>query len=144
MQLSRYLYVPYQLVRRPLAVVDKHAVSRLAPENRIRTTYRDALGAADTVMALILGEPGLAGSRESDRVRSTEDGKVSHEQEPDEQMPDEPVSDHAASVADDQRRKAFAQKEERVARANRSPAAMKRDLARMHAVVEAREHSAVD
>ena len=60
MQLSRYLYVPYQLVRQPLAAIDRHALSKLPTGNLVRTTYRDVLGVADRVMALVLNEPGLA------------------------------------------------------------------------------------
>ena len=47
-------------------------------------------------------------------------------------------------AADKQRRREFSKKEGQVARANHSPAAMKRDLARMHAVVDAREHAEGD
>ncbi len=60
MQLSRYLYVPYQLVRQPLAAIDRHALSKLPTGNLVRSTYRDVLGVADRVMALVLNEPGLA------------------------------------------------------------------------------------
>lgn len=138
MQLSRYLYVPYQLVRQPLAAVDRHALSKLPAGNLVRSTYRDALGMADRVMALVLNEPGLATATATTTRRSAPAETGQQEK----QTP--PPADDTPSVAEKQRRRAFAKKEEQVARANHSPAAMKRDLARMQAVVDAREHAQDD
>lgn len=133
MELGRVLYVPYQLVRRPLAAVDRRAVSKLAPENPIRGAYRGALGVADTMMAMLLDEPGLAGADTLEPERRVDDlADVADVED---------VEEHESSPTEEQRRKAFAKKEDQVTRANHSPAAMQRDLARMHAVVEAREHS---
>jgi hypothetical protein len=130
MQLTNLVVLPYQLVRRPLDAVDRYAVSRLSPQNPIRSTYRDVLGAADTLMALLVGAPGLVDAPAAEPDFTAEDV--------------DPAPAESTTKADEQRRKDFAQKEEQVTRANHSPAAIGRDLARMRAVVEAREHEGTE
>jgi hypothetical protein len=49
------------------------------------------------------------------------------------------TSSEPVSPSHEQRREAFAHKTADITRGNRSPATMDRDLARMHAVVQARE-----
>jgi hypothetical protein len=134
MELSRVLYVPYQLIRRPLAVVDRHAVSKLSAGNPVRDAYRGALNVADTVMGLVLDEPDLVAADALKRFRPNLD----------EPLDQEPAVEHVPSPADEQRRQAFAQKEDQVTRSNQGLAAMQRDLARMRAVVDAREHTETD
>jgi hypothetical protein len=123
MELGRVLSVPYQLVRRPLDLVDRHAIAKLPPGSPIRHAYRGALQAADTVMSLVGNRPPSTKPDAEDPVRPAAKETSS-----------EPVSQ-----SEEQRREAFAHKTADITRGNRSPATMNRDLARMHAVVQARE-----
>jgi hypothetical protein len=130
MDLGSALYLPYQLVRQPFVAVDRYAVSRLSPDNPVRGAYEGALGLADAMMARVL-----------DELRPGGTGAPPEPAQPQSAHP-EPASEPAAepvSAADEQRREAFAHKADDAVRGNHSPAAMQRDLARMQAVVEARE-----
>jgi hypothetical protein len=140
-QLGRIMYLPYQLVRRPLGVIDEHAVRRLSSDNPLRTVYEAGLRMADTAAALLLDEPGLVGSDELKRDADAPSGG-SDQAVPDQPTAESPQRSPERQRAEEQRRHDFAVKEEQVTRSNRSPATMARDLNRVRAVEEAREHEA--
>jgi hypothetical protein len=140
-QLGRIMFLPYQLVRRPLGVIDEHAMQRLSSDNPLRAVYEAGLRMADTAAALLLDEPGLVGSDALKRAADAPSGD-SGEAAPDESTVESPKRSPERERAEEQRRHDFAVKEEQVTRSNRSPATMARDLNRVRAVEEAREHEA--
>jgi len=140
-QLGRILYLPYQLVRRPLGVIDEQAIRRLSSNNRVRAVYEGGLRMADTAAARLLDEPGLIGSGALKRDADQAPRHAADEAEP-EQAAESRQRSPERERAEEQRRRDFAAKEEQVMRSNRRPATMARELTRERAVEQAREHEA--
>lgn len=137
MELGQVLYLPYQLIRRPLATVDRYAVRRLSPGNPVRSTFTSMLGVADAAMSSLLDGPTPTGVETISEPPGSD-----HQGGEDESAGAQPAGGAPVERTpdpDEQRRRDFARKQGQVTRANHTAAAMRRDLARMDAVVEARE-----
>lgn len=139
---DRLLYLPYQLIRRPLAVLDEHAIKKLPSGNPVRELYHAGLRLADGIVRVDRShsaEPGRAG----DDVAEPDSGAAEDDAaEPDQGAEEREQAEAEREQAEEQRRHEFAKKEEQITRGNRSPAKMARELAQLRAAEEAREHEA--
>jgi hypothetical protein len=137
---DQLLFLPYQLIRRPLAALDEHAIKKLPSGNPVRELYHAGLRLADGVVGVDRPRPSET-DEASDEVAET--GGVVEAVE-DEVSVDDLQAEAEREQAEEQRRRDFAKKEEQITRGNRSPATMARELAQLRAAEEARDHEAAE
>jgi hypothetical protein len=130
---DRLIFLPYRLIRPPLAVIDEHAIKRLPSGNPVRELYHAGLRLADGIARVDRPHP-AATDEPTDQFDDSDIGEDAADD----------TTDAELAQADEQRRKDFAKKEEQITRGNRSPATMARELAQARAAEEAREHEAAE
>jgi len=138
---DRLLFLPYQLIRGPLAVLDEHAIKKLPSGNPVRELYHAGLRFADGIARVDRPRPPEA-EVAAEELDETDGGAV--EPVEDEASVDDLQAEAEREQAEEQRRQDFAKKEEQITRGNRSPATMARELAQLRAAEEAREHEAAE
>lgn len=133
---DRLVFLPYRLIRPPLAMIDEHAIKKLPVGNPVRELYHAGLKLADGIARV-------------DRPRSAESERPSGgvDDEPDDRATAADEVDEVDEVdeqAQEQRRQEFEAKVDQVTRSNHSPAKMARELAMVRAAEEAREHEVAE
>lgn len=131
---DRLIHLPYQLIRRPLAVIDDYAVKKLPTGNLVRELYHAGLRFADQVGGVDRsGSPaGREPAQDDPEGSSVRGGKGA--------SPETPSRDAAREQAEEQRHQEFSAKIDEVTRSNHSPAKMARELAQVRAAEQARDH----
>ena len=135
MHAQRYLYLPYQLARRPLDLVDEKLMHRLPEGTPPRVLFDRVLETVDRIATRILTEQAHASLSVPDRQQSAAPSSA-------ERAATHDTADDARAEARAARVESMKAKQHTDTRSNKNLKTIRQSVARTEAVVEAREHQA--